>query len=207
METIYTIGHSTYDQKYFIAMLKKYNINCIVDVRSTPYSKYAEQYNLENISFALKKEGIKYLYMGKEFGARRSDRSLYDQDGKLDFDKTSESSDFQEGVQRIQNGLKKGFRISFMCTEKNPKDCHRCILVGKAFDDMGYDIQNITEDGSIISQKEVSRQLADEYVPESNQISFLDVDVPKSYDERVKEAYHIRAKEIAYSIREEQTER
>lgn len=203
METLYTIGHSTYDQKYFIDLLKKYKINCVVDVRSTPYSKYAEQYNTDNINYSLNKEGIKYLYMGKEFGARRNDRSLYDPDGKLNFDRTIESDDFQKGVQRIKNGLKKGFRISFMCTEKNPKDCHRCILVGKAFDDMGYDIQNITEDGNTLSQKEICKQLADEYVPESDQISFLVVDGPKSYEDRVKEAYHIREKEIAYSIGEE----
>ena len=94
METLYTIGHSTYDQKYFIDLLKKYKINCVVDVRSTPYSKYAEQYNTDNINYALNKEGIKYLYMGKEFGARRNDRSLYDPDGKLNFDRTIESVDF-----------------------------------------------------------------------------------------------------------------
>lgn len=46
---LYTIGHSQHDVEYFIEMLMKHNINYVLDVRSTPYSKYAEQYNKDNI--------------------------------------------------------------------------------------------------------------------------------------------------------------
>ena len=49
MGKLYTIGHSQHEIEYFLEMLNKYNINYVLDVRSTPYSKYAEQYNEENI--------------------------------------------------------------------------------------------------------------------------------------------------------------
>lgn len=75
--SLYTVGHSTYDVDYFINLLKKYKINCIVDVRSTPYSKYSTQYNKDTIKMLLKAHNISYIYMGTEFGARRSSRDLY----------------------------------------------------------------------------------------------------------------------------------
>ena len=67
--------------------------------------------------------------MGEEFGARRSDTALYDSSGVLDFIKVIKSSLFQSGFKRVKTGLDKGFNIAFMCTEKDPIDCHRSILV------------------------------------------------------------------------------
>lgn len=55
---LFTIGHSTYDIEYFINVLKKYSISCIVDVRSTPYSKYTNQYNMDIIKNILRKNNI-----------------------------------------------------------------------------------------------------------------------------------------------------
>lgn len=89
METkIYTIGHSNQSMEDFISLLKKYDVNCVVDVRSNPFSKYALQFNKRELQFELKREDIVYIWMGKEFGARREEKSLYDPDGRLDFNKT-----------------------------------------------------------------------------------------------------------------------
>ena len=44
---IYALGHSNYPFDKFIEILKKYNINCVVDIRAIPYSKYNIQYNKE----------------------------------------------------------------------------------------------------------------------------------------------------------------
>ena len=45
LKEIYTVGHSIYEADDFVQLLKNNNINTIVDVRSTPYSKFASQYN------------------------------------------------------------------------------------------------------------------------------------------------------------------
>ena len=123
-KTIYTIGHSTQSVEDFINLLKLHNINCVVDVRSTPYSQYASQFNERDIKYALKQVGIQYIYMGKEFGARRDNKNLYDSSGKLDFEKTITDEAFISGINRIREGLEKGYTIAFMCTEKEPQDCH-----------------------------------------------------------------------------------
>ena len=87
MDEIYTIGHSSYTQEQFLELLLQYQINCIVDVRSIPYSKYASQFNKEEIKRFLKNRSIYYVFMGKELGARREDRNLYTNEGYLDFEK------------------------------------------------------------------------------------------------------------------------
>ena len=47
MINIYTIGHSNYSIERFVNMLRKYEIDVVVDIRGTPYSKYNTQYNKE----------------------------------------------------------------------------------------------------------------------------------------------------------------
>ena len=77
MKTIYTIGHSIYKIEEFGELLKQNQINTIVDVRSTPYSKFAPQYNSSELKRLLGTKGIYYLFMGKELGARQPDKSRF----------------------------------------------------------------------------------------------------------------------------------
>lgn len=77
MGKLFTVGHSQHTPEYFINLLKRHNINCVLDVRSTPYSKYAEQFNRENVHAFLQNSSIRYSYMGKYFGARPTELKLY----------------------------------------------------------------------------------------------------------------------------------
>ena len=200
---LYTIGHSTQTIEEFLELLKQHGINCIVDVRSVPYSQFASQFNEDNIKQALKQEGVAYIRMSKEFGARREDPNLYGTDGKVDFEKTAESNDFLSGVSRIKTGLEKGYNIAFMCTEKNPMDCHRCILIGKEFDDIeGIHVENILADGSLISQEAIGKQLLDMYFPNRNQLSLFDLETDESNleEDYLRRAYKKREEEIAYAV-------
>ncbi len=46
MELLYTVGHSQHNINEFIKLLKIHDINYILDVRSVPYSRYAEEYSV-----------------------------------------------------------------------------------------------------------------------------------------------------------------
>lgn len=199
-DILYTIGHSNHEVGYFIELLRKNGVNVVVDVRSTPFSQYATQFNMNEIQKSLKEHGVFYIHMGEEFGARREDRTLYDATGKLDFELTQKSESFKRGIRRIEDGLEKGYHIAFMCSEKHPEDCHRSILVGKAFYDRGYQVLNILEDGNTMSQEEVGKLLLQKYFPDRNQVSIFTLDDPISDEEYTKQAYALRAKEIAYNI-------
>lgn len=59
---IFAIGHSNYPYDKLINMIKKYDINCVVDIRETPYSKYNIQYNKEAFNESLRNSGFIYIY-------------------------------------------------------------------------------------------------------------------------------------------------
>ena len=133
MGTLYTIGHSTIPFEKFLALLQKYQVNFLADVRSVPYSEYAQQFDREVLAKQLAAYDITYYYMGTYFGARRKERELYTPEGYLDFEKVRKQTSFRQRVSSIITGLERGNNIALMCTEKDPFDCHRAILVGRGF--------------------------------------------------------------------------
>ena len=46
---LYTVGHSNQSIDDFLYLIKETRINCILDIRSVPYSKHTPQFNKENI--------------------------------------------------------------------------------------------------------------------------------------------------------------
>lgn len=206
-KVVYTIGHSVHTKQYFIDLLKTNEINCIADVRSIPFSRICPQFNQDILRETLKQQRIFYIFMGKEFGARREDKSLYTEEGYLDFDKTAKNKEFLQGVERIVKGLQKDLRISLMCTEKDPINCHRNILVAHEFEKLGYQIQNILADGSTEAQQHLEDRLLDMYFPDRNQVNLFDK-LKTSMDEQelVNKAYRLRNKDIGYSLYDENGE-
>lgn len=200
MGLLYTIGHSRYEFEYFANLLKKFEINYLLDVRSTPYSKYAETFNREQLENSLASEGITYFFMGKFFGARPDNTDLYSKEGYLDFEKTSRSDLFITGMENVKLGLKKGNNIVLMCTEKDPIDCHRAIMVARAFSLEGIDVQHILPDGKLQTQQELNRRLLDRYFPDRTQLSLFDYNDPVNDEEIIKSAYRKRNKEIGYHL-------
>lgn len=197
---LFTIGHSKYNIKYFIGLLNKYRIDYLLDVRSIPYSKYAEQYNKENISRELNFVNIKYSFMGKFFGARPQNLELYNDEGYLDFEKVRESQDFNKGIENVILGLNQGHRIALMCTEKEPIDCHRAILVARAFEMQMIYAKHILSDGKILTQQQLDEQLLQKYFPDRRQLSLFAHEKQISEEENLAEAYRKRNAEIGHYI-------
>ena len=204
MGKLFTIGHSQYTLEYFIKLLKMHSVDYILDVRSTPYSKHAEQFNREHLKIFLEKNGFKYSYMGKYFGARQTELSLYSPEGYLDFEKTAHSESFNIGLENVMLGLKRENKIALMCTEKDPIDCHRAIMVARAFDLKGIEVNHILSDGSIQTQRELDNRLLDKYFSDRGQLSIFNYNHVISDEEYIIQAYRKRNEEIGYRISQEQ---
>lgn len=52
-QTVFTIGHSTHRQEYFVALLMRHGITAVCDVRSKPYSRLHASGELEGHADAL----------------------------------------------------------------------------------------------------------------------------------------------------------
>lgn len=194
---IYTIGHSTHSQDYFLELLATYSINCVVDVRSIAASSYNPQYNKSVLYDFLKSADIEYLHFSKEFGARHDDPALLDKDGKVDFDKVRKTQDFKLGIERIKKGIKKGFTIALMCSEAEPFDCHRFSLVSIGLIEEGFIVEHILKDKSVKRNVELENQLLKRYDKKLPKPSMFEPNV--SLDDQLKMAYQLRNKDIAYS--------
>ena len=197
MGNLYTIGHSHHSIAHFLELLNTYNINYLMDVRSVPYSRYAEQFNREALKATLDKTTIKYVFMGNYFGARPQNIDLYNEEGYLDFERVRIYQPFVMRVDNLILGLKKGNNIALMCTEKNPIDCHRAILIARAFELKNIEVKHILEDASCITQNQLNENLLDMYFPERNQLSLFD-EHAKTDEEYLIQAYRLRNKEIGY---------
>ena len=195
---LYSVGHSNQTQEGFLELLKKHDVNCIVDVRSLPASKHTPQFNLEPLKWFLKKNDIQYLHFGEEFDARRTD--CLNTEGQVDFEQAVRTTNFKHGVERLTNGLQKGFRISLMYSEANPLECHCFSLVSRYFHDNGLDVWHILKDGELASHETLEKEMIDEYL-HSKKPKLAEIDqLFGSYtaEDQRRDAYRLKNKEIGY---------
>ena len=198
---IYTLGHSNYPFDKFIEILKKYDINCVVDIRSTPYSKYNTQYNKEFLHETLKNLGYTYIYMADEFGENRKTKVSYNDEGYADFDKVILEDEFKRGIERLKVGCAKNYKIVLLGAMQEPIRCHRAILLGKELIKAGFDVKHIMHEGDLKVQSELEEQLLEKYFEYRNQLtidSLLGNAI--SREDMIKEGYKLANKEIGYRI-------
>ena len=142
---VFTIGHSTHGLLRFMDLLRKHGITAVADVRSAPYSRFNPQFNRETLCKALASEGIKYVFLGEQLGARSKDPYCYD-NGRVRYERLANTGGFKEGLDRVIRGAGE-YKIALMCAEKDPLECHRTLLVARAIVEHGICVQHILSDG------------------------------------------------------------
>ncbi len=199
MDTVFTIGYSGFNINEFLDTIKKYNISCIIDVRSNPFaSEYHKDFSRNILEPILKENNILYLNYAREFGAKQNNIDFFSNEGYLDFQLFINSKEFSDGVRKIRNGIEKKYIIVLMCAEKDPINCHRSIMVAHGLTKHGFNIENILSDGSLQNQNDIEKKLLNMYFPNKGQLSLLEE--PESDDELIEKAYKLRNKNMGYMI-------
>jgi uncharacterized protein (DUF488 family) len=152
---IWTIGHSNHPFARFAELLQGERIEVVVDVRSYPYSRIAPHFNREELEAALPAAGMRYLFLGQELGGRPAREQDYDEQGHARYDRMAERPEFQQGVQRVVQGCGER-RIALLCSEGQPHECHRRLLVGKVLSDRGVLLRHILPNGNVQQEESVS---------------------------------------------------
>ncbi len=186
---LFTIGHSTHSWEKFLELLQRHRIEAVADVRSSPYSQFNPQFNRETLQLALRQANISYVFLGEELGARRAEPECY-VNGKVDYSLIAQTPAFVRGLDRLTQGAAK-MRIAIMCAEKDPLDCHRCILVSPQLKERGINVQHIHDDGTLESQTEAERRLAQKFDLTERELFQSDAEV-------LTEAYRRQGEKIAY---------
>jgi uncharacterized protein (DUF488 family) len=144
---VLTVGHSTHPIAFFVALLKRHGVTAIADVRSSPFSRFNPQFNKGALERSLRAEGIRYVFLGKELGARSDDPSCYEK-GRVQYARLAQTEAFRRGLERVR-GAAAEHRIALMCAEREPLECHRTLLVARALDEQGVGVAHIHADGHL----------------------------------------------------------
>lgn len=193
----FTIGHSNQSIDSFLQLLKIHKINCIIDIRSIPYSQNNPQFNKENLKSELRNNSIFYILMSDSLGAKYNNPELLFPDGKVDFRKVRQTENFKVGIKRIIEGIKKGYSIALMCSEKDPFNCHRFVLVSYQLSKEGVSVKHICGDGSIALNSELEKKILSEYV--SNYLTATLLESAMTLEDALELGYAKRNIDIAFT--------
>lgn len=196
MKTLFTIGHSNHEFDAFVALLRRHGVEAVADVRSQPYGRL-DHFHRDVLAAALPREGVRYVFLGQELGARRSERSAYEA-GQASYARIARLPDFQAGLERIRRGLERQ-AIALLCSEKEPLDCHRTILICRHLRGGPFEIVHIHADGALESHAAAEQRLLKLTGVEP---SLFEPDVTEA--ELIERAYDQRGREIAFVAAQEE---
>jgi uncharacterized protein (DUF488 family) len=188
---IYTVGHSTHSIQDFVELLKSRGITAIADVRSAPYSRFQPQFNREALAKALHDSGIEYVFVGDLIGGRSANEDDYE-NGRVVYARLKQNDYFKNGIQRVILGSEK-YKLVLMCSEKEPIECHRTLLVGQTLFEQGIPVTHIHGDGSLEPHKDAIQRL----------LKLFKLDEPdlfRTNEEIVQEALQRQEQKVAFTL-------
>ena len=187
MNPLFTIGHSNHEFPVFLHLLNQHEIEVLADVRSRPFSRFP-WFSRPALEKELKANGIRYVFIGAELGARRDERECYI-GPRADYGRISLTSAYQNGLERLRDGVP-NYRIALMCAERDPLDCHRTILVCRHAKEFA-DVFHIHADSHLETHAEVETRMLSRYHPNGPDLFRSQIDL-------LNEAYQRRGEEINY---------
>jgi uncharacterized protein (DUF488 family) len=186
---LFTIGHSNHSIERFLELARGAGITAIADVRSTPASRRYPWFNQARFAPRLTAEGIAYVPLGDALGGRPRDPRLYRDDGFADYDAMARTDEFRAGLDRVADGARR-FRVCLMCAEREPLDCHRCLLVTRALAKRGFAVGHVLADGVIEPHGQTEERLI--------ALARAPADLFADRDQRLAAAYARRTGTAAY---------
>jgi uncharacterized protein (DUF488 family) len=187
---LFSIGHSNIPAPRFTAMVRAAGVDAVADVRSVPMSRFCPWFSQKNLAPLLAAENVAYLFFGEALGGRPRDPALYC-DGIADYEEMAKTPSFKAGIDRVLAEAAR-HRLCLMCSEREPLDCHRCLLVARALAARGATIGHILHDGAIAPHTAIERRLIELVEPEGGDL-FV-----SGLNERLAAAYRSRARAVAY---------
>jgi uncharacterized protein (DUF488 family) len=129
--TVWTIGHSTRPLKTFLALLERYQIEAVADVRRFPGSRRQPQYAQVPLESALSENGITYRWIAELGGRRRpqpdSPNTAWRNVQFRGYADYMASDEFEEGVNELLK-VAGHLRTTLMCAEAVWWRCHRALI-------------------------------------------------------------------------------
>lgn len=192
----YTIGYNKMTLAEFIDVLRKNQINCVIDVRIVCGDG---EYDIKNLKYSLNQTGIYYIFMGQEFALSKE---------ASDLEAADKNENIHNGINRILNGVRKGYNIALISQQPNAFKDIRGILISRLLQKRGIKVLHIVENNAIRTQADLEEEMLKGYGPKLvkkvAELSIkgimnnktLDMDESDFKTEMINEAYNMRFNEI-----------
>jgi uncharacterized protein (DUF488 family) len=153
-----SIGHSNHSIESFLRLLQDANVTAVADVRTQPASRRYPQFNRTELESFLGDHDITYVFLGDLLGGRPGNPSLYDADGRVNYERVRAAPFFRQGIDRLIAGSEK-HRIAMLCAEEDPLDCHRGLMIARGLIERGMAPSHLRGDGSLDTSEATERRL------------------------------------------------
>jgi hypothetical protein len=200
-----SVGHSNHDWPAFVALLRGASVTTLADVRSRPYSRRHPYFNKGPLEDGLREHGIAYVFLGNLLGGRPASDALYDDEGRVDYERVRRTAEFQRGLEQLTGGLL-GPTIAFLCSEEDPLDCHRGLMIAPALAARGLTPSHLRKDGSLETNEAMEARLLRETGAGAGLLDGLFAAMLSAEDRQalLAEAYRRMARRKAYSLPKEE---
>lgn len=162
--TIFTIGHSPFLAfSSFVVNLQSNGIDCVVDIRRLDGTTVADEFTEGKLRTELKRYGISYLTFYEEFAF--IDMETVNSSGTPIYNKVIRSERFKKGIQRLEDGMSKGYTIALLGIPIIPNVCFRYTCIAPYLEDLGYNVMHILENGeAVLHNQMVGKQSVEDHV-------------------------------------------
>jgi uncharacterized protein (DUF488 family) len=192
---VLTVGHSNHDLPRLLELLRAAGVEAVADVRSSPFSRRYPQFNRPELELGLREAGLAYVFLGDLLGGRPQGAELYDDEGRVDYQRVRATDFFRGGLDQIERLAAKS-RVALLCAEEDPLDCHRGLMIAPALVERGIRPAHLRGDSSIETTAELEERLLAE-----TGLDGLFALAEEDRREALEEAYGVMARKKAFRLR------
>jgi uncharacterized protein (DUF488 family) len=199
---LYSIGHSNHTLARLVQLLQNGGVTAVADVRSQPYSQRQPHFNRPELERELQRVEIAYGFLGRQLGGRPGQPELYDAQGRVNYERVRATPVFQQGLVELCRALEQ-FTVAMLCSEEDPLDCHRGLMIAPALVQRGIKPFHLRGDGSIESTAEFEERLLRETGVGTGILDglFSTMISNEEREDLLAEAYRRQAQRKAFQVR------
>lgn len=172
--TVYILGTETHPLQAQLAIMRKYRIVCVIDVRNFTETLAQKMQRIELKEFFYSNQ-IHYRDYSGSLSMDVQERKYQNSNGFMDFAKYRGALGYTSAMSKIKTGAMKGYNCCIIGYRKGLGDCHRSILVGHGLLMEGVDALHITSNIGLLPQSELEKMLVEQTFPAIQQMTLFDV--------------------------------
>jgi uncharacterized protein (DUF488 family) len=126
-----TVGHSTRTLEELVELLRSFEVDLVVDIRTIPRSRHNPQFDGRTLAKDLEARGLHYVHLpalgGLRHARKDSQNAAWRNASFRGYADYMQTDAFEEGLAELYALADEG-RIALMCAEAVPWRCHRSLV-------------------------------------------------------------------------------